>query len=67
MLAEPGAGMSDVVRCGVFLGNMADFQPMSSVCSGFFPSPYPREPVWVSPSAGSLVEIDCVAVLPSGN
>jgi 2-iminobutanoate/2-iminopropanoate deaminase len=66
VLAEAGAGVLDVVRCGVFLADMADFQAMNSVYTEFFPSPLPtRTTVGVS-LAGFLVEIDCVAVLPSG-
>lgn len=67
VLAEAGVGVGDVVRCGVFLADMADFQAMNSVYAEFFPSPLPaRTTVGVS-LAGFLVEIDCVAVLPSGS
>jgi 2-iminobutanoate/2-iminopropanoate deaminase len=65
VLAGAGAGFSDVVRCGVFLANMADFQAMNSVYSEFFPAPPPARTTVGAALAGFLVEIDCVAVVPS--
>lgn len=65
VLAEAGAGPSDVVRCGVFLASMADFPEMNSVYSEFFPAPLPARTTVGVTLGGFLVEIDCVAVLPS--
>jgi 2-iminobutanoate/2-iminopropanoate deaminase len=66
VLADAGASLSDVVRCGVFLADVADFREMDQVYSGYFPQPLPaRTTVGAAlPGAGMLVEIDCVAVLP---
>jgi 2-iminobutanoate/2-iminopropanoate deaminase len=65
VLAEAGASMADVVRCGVYLANMADFAEMNDVYARAFPHPLPaRTTVGVS-LAGFKVEIDCVAVLSS--
>jgi 2-iminobutanoate/2-iminopropanoate deaminase len=66
VLAEAGASLSDVVRCGVFLADMADFREMDQVYSGYFPEPLPaRTTVGAAlPRPGMRVEIDCVAVLP---
>jgi enamine deaminase RidA (YjgF/YER057c/UK114 family) len=65
VLTEAGASLSDVVRCGVFLANMADFQAMNRVYSEFFPTPLPARTTVGAVLAGFLVEIDCVAVLPT--
>jgi 2-iminobutanoate/2-iminopropanoate deaminase len=65
VLAEAGAGLADVVRCGVFLADMADFAAMNDVYAGYFPRPLPaRTTVGAALAAGMKVEIDCVAVLP---
>lgn len=67
VLAEAGASLADVVRCGVFLADVRDFAAMDKVYSDTFPRPLPaRTTVGAAfPLAGMLVEIDCVAVLPS--
>ncbi len=66
VLAEAGASLSDVVRCGVFLADMADFREMDEVYSGCFPVPLPARTTVGAALAipGMRVEIDCVAVLP---
>jgi 2-iminobutanoate/2-iminopropanoate deaminase len=64
VLAEAGAGLSDVVRCGVFLADIADFEAMNSVYAEFFPAPLPARTTVGAGLDGFLVEIDCVAVLP---
>ncbi len=65
VLAEAGAGLADVVRCGVFLADMADFAAMNEVYSRTFPDPLPARTTVGAALAGMKVEIDCVAVLPS--
>ena len=64
VLAEAGAGLSDVVRCGVFLADMADFNAMNEVYAEIFPRPLPARTTVGAVLAGIKVEIDCVAVLP---
>ncbi|HTX82794.1 MAG TPA: RidA family protein [Streptosporangiaceae bacterium] len=67
VLADAGASLSDVVRCGVFLADVADFGEMDQVYSGYFPQPLPARTTVgaVLPRPGMRVEIDCVAVLPA--
>ena len=67
VLGSAGAGLADVVRCGVFLADVRDFAAMDKVYAGTFPRPLPaRTTVGATfPLPGMLVEIDCVAVLPS--
>jgi len=66
VLAEAGASLADVVRCGVFLADMADFDAMNQVYADVFPRPLPARTTVGAALAGILVEIDCVAVLPAG-
>ncbi|MDX6547844.1 MAG: 2-iminobutanoate/2-iminopropanoate deaminase [Gaiellales bacterium] len=66
ILTAAGCGPSDVVRCGVFLQDMADFEEMNAAYGAAFPDPPPaRTTVQVAALPGGIrVEIDCVAVLP---
>jgi len=67
VLGAAGASLADVVRCGVFLADVGDFAAMDQVYADIFPRPLPaRTTVGAAfPVPGMLVEIDCVAVLPS--
>ena len=65
VLAAAGATLADVVRCGVFLANMADFAGMNAVYGETFPPPLPARTTVGASLPGILVEIDCVAVLPA--
>jgi 2-iminobutanoate/2-iminopropanoate deaminase len=63
VLAEAGASIGDVVRCGVFLADLGDFEAMNAVYGKFFGEPLPaRTTVGVS-LPEIKVEIDCVAVI----
>ena len=64
VLASAGASLADVVRCGVFLADMADFRGMNDVYAEFFPDPLPARTTVGATLPGILVEIDCVAVPP---
>ena len=66
ILAACGASMSQVVRCGVYLTNAADFQAMNEVYAEFFGDAKPaRTTIIVAalPLAGAKVEIDAVAYI----
>lgn len=63
-----GASMADVVRCGVYLINAADFKPMNEVYAEFFGSAKPaRTTIIVAalPLKDAKVEIDAVAYKPA--
>jgi 2-iminobutanoate/2-iminopropanoate deaminase len=66
ILAAAGAGPADVVRCGVYLADIAGFDEMNAVYAEAFPAPRPaRTTIQVAALPGGIkVEIDCVAVLP---
>jgi 2-iminobutanoate/2-iminopropanoate deaminase len=65
VLAEAGATLADVVRCGVFLADITDFAAMNEVYAQVFPEPLPARTTVGAALVGFKVEIDCVAVLPS--
>jgi 2-iminobutanoate/2-iminopropanoate deaminase len=65
VLAAAGAGLADVVRCGVFLADIADFAEMNAVYAEVFPQPLPARTTVGASLTGMKVEIDCVAVLPA--
>ena len=63
-LAKVGLGMEDVVKCTVFLADIADFQTMNASYTKAFPS---NPPARSTIAAGGLVasakvEIECIAV-----
>jgi 2-iminobutanoate/2-iminopropanoate deaminase len=69
ILEAAGSGLSHVLRCGVFLVDIAEFPQMNEVYGRMFGSHRPaRTTVEVSnlPGAGMRVEIDAIAVIPRG-
>jgi len=66
VLAAAGASLADVVKCGVFLADIADFAEMNAVYAEVFPDPLPARTTVGAGLVGMRVEIDCVAVLPDG-
>ncbi len=65
ILEAAGASLDNVVRVGVFLQDLKDFQAMNTVYAEFFPhSPPARTTVQVTAlPRNALVEIDAIAVL----
>lgn len=66
LLAEAGADFGDVVKCTVFLAEIADFSAVNEVYAARFSEPYPaRSAVQVAAlPAGALVEIEAIARIP---
>jgi 2-iminobutanoate/2-iminopropanoate deaminase len=64
ILAQAGARLEDVVRCGVYLDDMADFAEMNEAYLEKFSEPLPARTTVGVALRGFKVEIDCVAVLP---
>lgn len=64
VLESGGLDFSNVVRCGVFLTDMADFPAMNEVYGSYFTGPPPaRTTVQVAGlPKGARVEIDCIAI-----
>ncbi|MEM9668490.1 MAG: RidA family protein [Pseudomonadota bacterium] len=68
-LATVGAGHADLVRCQVFLADIADFSEMNAAYRTFFPdTPPARTTVAVSGlAADALIEIECTGRVGHGN
>jgi 2-iminobutanoate/2-iminopropanoate deaminase len=68
ILHDAGSGLPHVVRCGVFLVDIAEFPLMNGVYARVFGAHRPaRTTVEVSdlPGEGLRVEIDAIAVIPA--
>jgi len=63
-LENAGSSMDRVVKCTVFLADMADYAAMNQIYSSYFPKDPPaRSTVAVKGLAlGAQVEIECIAV-----
>jgi 2-iminobutanoate/2-iminopropanoate deaminase len=63
VLEDNGLSMDDVVKCNVYLTDMADFAAMNAVYATRFSAPYPaRTTVAVAGlPLGARVEIECLA------
>jgi reactive intermediate/imine deaminase len=63
VLAEGGAGLGDVLKCTVYLKDIADFQAMNEVFASFFPADPPArttvQALLAEPEM--LVEIEAIA------
>jgi 2-iminobutanoate/2-iminopropanoate deaminase len=69
ILVAAGSSLAHVVRCGVFLKDIQEFQKMNAVYARVFDGHRPaRTTVEVSelPGQGLRVEIDAIAVIPAG-
>jgi 2-iminobutanoate/2-iminopropanoate deaminase len=64
VLEQAGASLADVVKCGVFLQDIADFAAMNAVYAEMMPAPLPARTTVGADLTGIKVEIDCIAVLP---
>ena len=62
-----GAGLTDVVKCSVFLKNAPDFAGMNEVYAEFFGEQKPARSTVVVQFANPdiSVEIDCIAYKPT--
>jgi 2-iminobutanoate/2-iminopropanoate deaminase len=64
ILAGAGCSLRDVVRVGVFLADVKDFDAMNEVYRQFFPEDPPaRTTVGVQLGGKMKIEIDCIARL----
>ena len=66
VLAGAGLTLADVVKCTVFLTDMADFAAMNAAYRGHFTEPFPsRTTIGVAAlPLGAAVEIEMVALRP---
>jgi reactive intermediate/imine deaminase len=63
LLERIGLGMEDVVKCTVFLADIADYQRMNEVYRTFFPKDPPARSTLAAGglALGARVEIECIA------
>lgn len=63
VLEAGGSSLDGVVKCNVYLADIADFAAMNEVYSHYFRSPYPaRTTIQVGAlPMGIRIEIDCIA------
>jgi 2-iminobutanoate/2-iminopropanoate deaminase len=66
VLEAAGASMGDVVRCNVYLADLADAPAMNAVYESTFPDPKPaRTTIGAALLEDMKIEIDCIARVPS--
>lgn len=68
VLGAAGATLDDVVKCTVFLADMADYAAMNEVYLEFFPQDPPARSAMAASglALGARVEIECIAAAPEG-
>jgi reactive intermediate/imine deaminase len=66
VLEKHGSAVDEVIKCTVFLANMAEWPKFNEVYREYFKAPYPaRSAVGVNGLAlGARVEIECLAYSP---
>jgi reactive intermediate/imine deaminase len=64
VLEHAGSSLDRVVKCTVFLGNIADYAAMNAVYSAFFPKDPPARSTLAASglALGAAVEIECIAL-----
>jgi len=65
MLEEAGSSLTKVVKMGVYINDIGDFEEMNEAYSGFFPHQPPARTTLVVSNfpAGIKIEIDAIALL----
>jgi 2-iminobutanoate/2-iminopropanoate deaminase len=68
VLDAAGVGFGDVVKTTCFLADIADFAAFNEVYARVFPEPYPARSTFAVGALprGALIEVEAVAVRPSG-
>ena len=68
VLDAAGATLNNLVKCTVFLADIADYEAMNAVYAEYFPSDPPARAALAGSglALGALVELDCIAVAPEG-
>jgi reactive intermediate/imine deaminase len=68
VLDAAGATLEDLLKCTVFLADIADYEAMNAVYAEYFTSDPPARAALAGSglALGALVEVDCIAVAPDG-
>ena len=66
-LERRGLGFSDVVKCTVFLADVAEWGEFNTIYTSYFEPPYPaRSALGANGLAlGARLEVECIAAYPS--
>jgi len=67
ILLAAGSSLRDVVRIGVYLADLADFDAMNEVFRKYFPEDPPARTTIGANLPKIKIEIDCIACLGKGN
>ena len=69
VLEFAGSRLDRVVKCTVFLADMADYQAVNAVYREFFPGHPPARSALAARglALGALVEIECLATVGDGD
>lgn len=68
VLDAAGATLVDLLKCTVFLADIADYEAMNAVYAEYFTSDPPARAALAGSglALGALVEVDCIAAAPEG-
>jgi reactive intermediate/imine deaminase len=68
VLAAAGATLEDLIKCTVYLADIADYAAMNAVYVEYFPTSPPARAALAGSglALGAVVEIDCIAAVPVG-
>jgi 2-iminobutanoate/2-iminopropanoate deaminase len=68
ILERHGASLRSVVKCTVFLADIADWKAFNEIYREYFPTVLPARSALAASglALGARVELDCIAHLPSG-
>jgi 2-iminobutanoate/2-iminopropanoate deaminase len=66
VLEASGASLADVVKCTVFLADIAEWPAFNSVYREFFKKPFPARSAFAASglAMNARVELECIAYLP---
>jgi 2-iminobutanoate/2-iminopropanoate deaminase len=67
ILRRHGASLKDVVKCSIFLADIAEWAAFNEVYRQYFTAPYPARSAFGANglALGARVEVECVAVVPA--
>jgi len=68
VLEAAGLGFADIVKCTVFLADIADWSEFNAVYDDYFPDGLPARSAFAATglALGATVEVDCIAADPGG-
>ena len=66
VLTRNGASLSDVVKCTVFLADIAEWPTFNEIYAEFFKKPFPARSALAASglARGARVEVECIAYVP---